>query len=404
MSNPHVLAIAYPAQGHVLPLMELVLCLSKHGVKITFVNTESIHKRVINAFSVEDHVGVINFVSIPDGMEPWEDRSDLGRMTETMTQVMPGKLEELIEQKKGIDNDEITCIVADENMGWALEVAEKMGIKRAAFWPAAAATLGMLLRIQELIQSKILDSDDRIICNTTSELEQGALSSFPEILPIGPLMASNRLGKSAGHLWPVDTTCITWLDQQPSCSVIYAAFGSFTLFDLNQLQELALGLKQTNRPFLWVVRPDMTNEKIKMYLEEFEARIQKRGRIVSWAPQDKVLSHPSVSCFLSHCGWNSTMEGVSNGVPFLCWPYFTDQFINQNYICDVWKVGLGLNKTESGMITREEISNKVEQLLSNKSFRERVLLFKEKATNSVQKGGCSYKNMSSFVKWISSGH
>lgn len=162
MGNPHILAIAYPAQGHVIPLMELVLCLSKHGVKITFVNTESIHKRVISAFSVEDHVGVINFVSIPDGMEPWEDRNDLGRLTETMNQVMPGKLEELIEEKKGIDNDNITCIIADENMGWALEVAEKMGIKRAAFWPAAAATLGMLLRIQELIQSKILDNDGMI--------------------------------------------------------------------------------------------------------------------------------------------------------------------------------------------------------------------------------------------------
>lgn len=162
MVNPHILAIAYPAQGHVIPLMELVLCLSKHGVKITFVNTESIHKRVISAFSVEDHVGVINFVSIPDGMEPWEDRNDLGRLTETMTQVMPGKLEELIEEKKEIDNDDITCIIADENMGWALEVAEKMGIKRAAFWPAAAATLGLLFRIQELIQSKIIDNDGKI--------------------------------------------------------------------------------------------------------------------------------------------------------------------------------------------------------------------------------------------------
>lgn len=163
MGNPHILAIAYPAQGHVIPLMELVLCLSKHGFKITFVNTEFIHKRVVSAFSVEDFVGeTINLVSIPDGMEPWEDRSDLGRMTETMPQVMPGKLEELIEAKKGIDNDEITCIIADENMGWALEVAEKMKIKRAAFWPAAAATLGLLFRIQELIQTKILDSDGKI--------------------------------------------------------------------------------------------------------------------------------------------------------------------------------------------------------------------------------------------------
>ncbi|KAL1824452.1 hypothetical protein ACET3Z_011230 [Daucus carota] len=395
MGKPHILAVAYPAQGHVIPMMELVLCLSKHGFKITFVNTESIHKRVMSAFSVGDYAGeMINFVAIPDGMEPWEDRGDLGRLTETMLQVMPGKLEELIEEKRGIDDDEITCIIADENAGWALGVAEKMGIKRAAFWPAAAAMLGLLFRIQELIQNKILDTDgsilkchkftlspgmpimsteifaafsgtnagkilfdsvvynnkvvkgaDWIICNTSAELEPEALSLFPEISPIGPLMASSRSGESAGHLWPVDATCISWLDQQPACSVIYAAFGSFTLFDIDQLQELAQGLEMTDRPFLWVVRPDMTNEKIKTYLEEFEAKIQNRGRII----------------------------------------------------------GLGLSKGETGLITREEISSKVEQLLRDKSFRKRALLYKEKAVNSIQKGGGSDKNMSNFVKWISSG-
>ena len=69
------------------------------------------------------------------------------------------------------------------------------------------------------------------------------------------------------------------------------------------------------------------------------------------------------------------MEGVSNGIPFLGWPYFTDQSLNQNYICDVWKIGLGLSKAESGMITREEISSKVEQLLRDKSFCERTHTF-----------------------------
>lgn len=161
MGNPHILAIPYPAQGHVLPLMELVLCLTKHGFKVTFVNTEFIHKRVMNAFSEEDDVGeLINLVSIPDGMEPWEDRSDLGKLSEAIFQGMPGKLEELIKGiKKGTDNDEITCIIADENMGWALQVAENMGIKRAAFWPASAALLALLFSIPKLIQDGIVDNN-----------------------------------------------------------------------------------------------------------------------------------------------------------------------------------------------------------------------------------------------------
>ncbi|KAF5957554.1 hypothetical protein HYC85_004779 [Camellia sinensis] len=107
--------------------------------------------------------------------------------------------------------------------------------------------------------------------------------------------------------------------------------------------------------------------------------------MVGWAPQQKVLGHPSVACFLSHCGWNSTMVGLSNGIPFLCWPYFAYQFLNQNYICDVWKVGLRFNHDESGIIKQEEIKDKVEQLLSNKTIKARALDLKEVATKVLKK-------------------
>ena len=99
---------------------------------------------------------------------------------------------------------------------------------------------------------------------------------------------------------------MSWLDQQPHGSVLYVAFGSFTHFDQNQFNELALGLDLTNRPFLWVVRQD--NKRV--YPNEF---LGSKGKIVGWAPQQKVLNHPAIACFLTHCGWNSTMEGLSKG-------------------------------------------------------------------------------------------
>lgn len=176
-----------------------------------------------------------------------------------------------------------------------------------------------------------------LICNTSHELEPGALAFMPTCLPIGPLLASSRLGKPAGNFWPEDSTCLAWLDQQPTNSVIYVAFGSFTIFDAAQFQELALGLELTNRPFLWVVRQDTTQEIDEAYPLGFKERVMNRGKMVEWAPQQQVLSHPSIAIFLSHCGWNSTIEGISNGVPFLCWPYFADQFINQslNIFCRI---------------------------------------------------------------------
>lgn len=240
-----------------------------------------------------------------------------------------------------------------------------------------------------------------VLCNTTDVLEKETFNAFPEILPIGPLLASNRLGKSMGHFWPEESDCLTWLDKQPPQSVIYVAFGSFTVFDQTQFHELALGLELTNRPFLWVVRPDLTDQDTdNAYPTGFKNRIQGRGRLASWTPQQNVLSHPSIACFLSHCGWNSTMEGLSNGIPFLCWPYFADQFLDQTYICDIWKVGLGFNKNKCGIIEREEIKNKIDQLLSNGKFRARALELKAKIMESVRENGSSGKNFSTVINWI----
>ncbi|GKE57206.1 UDP-glycosyltransferase 83A1-like protein [Tanacetum coccineum] len=129
-------------------------------------------------------------------------------------------------------------------------------------------------------------------------------------------------------------------------------------------------------------------------------RIQALGKIVDWAPQQKVLAHPSVACFLSHCGWNSTLEGVNNGVPFMCWPYFADQFHNESYICDIWKNGVAFNKNNEGIITRDEIENKVNVLLSNTTFKAKALDLKEKVTSSIKKGGSSKKNLTDFIEWI----
>ncbi|KAF5791973.1 putative 7-deoxyloganetic acid glucosyltransferase [Helianthus annuus] len=220
------------------------------------------------------------------------------------------------------------------------------------------------------------------------------------ILPIGPLLASNRLAKQTGYFWKEDPTCLTWLDQQPAHSVIYVAFGSFTLMDRNQFHELAIGLELTNRPFLWVVRADMVDEMNNNYLTGYMNRIHERGRIVGWAPQQLVLNHPSVACFVSHCGWNSVLEGVSSGLPFMCWPYFADQFINQGYVSDVWKTGLEFGKDESGIISRYEIKNKVEQLLEDKECKVRAAELKEKVKIAVRRGGHSDINLNSFIDWI----
>lgn len=240
---------------------------------------------------------------------------------------------------------------------------------------------------------------DWLICNSAYDLEPATFAMAPQILPIGPLLASNRLEDSAENFLQKDP-CLNWLDQQATQSVIYVAFGSTAVFDPEQFKELAMGLELSNRPFLWVVRSDSTHTENEAYPEGFHDRVATQGLIVAWAPQQRVLSHPSIACFVSHCGWNSTMEGVSNGVPFLCWPYFADQFFNQTYICDIWKIGLGFERDERGIVTREEIKNKMEQLLGNDEIKARALDIKILAVKSTKEGGGSHKNFIDFVEWV----
>ncbi|THG09182.1 hypothetical protein TEA_017903 [Camellia sinensis var. sinensis] len=61
---------------------------------------------------------------------------------------------------------------------------------------------------------------------------------------------------------------------------------SFTVFDYNKFQELALGIELTNRPFLWVVRPDLNHDHGKdlnhdhAFPNGFRDRVGNRGQII----------------------------------------------------------------------------------------------------------------------------
>ncbi|KAF3773287.1 UDP-glycosyltransferase [Nymphaea thermarum] len=137
-----------------------------------------------------------------------------------------------------------------------------------------------------------------------------------------------------------------------------------------------------------------------VYPEGFMDRVARRALVVEWAPQKEVLSHPSVACFLTHCGWNSTMEGLFNGVPMLGWPYFADQFLNQTCIVDMWKVGLKLVRDEDGVVGKEEIKKKIEDLMNDEGIRERVSDMKDKGKRAVMEGGASFDNLNGFVHTI----
>ncbi|KAI6695786.1 hypothetical protein NL676_023496 [Syzygium grande] len=422
----HVLVVPFPIQGHLTPLLKLSHCIADHGVKVTVVNTESVHARVMAANQQDEGSNWIKFVAFPDGLETDEERKDWEKLLESISRVMPGHLQEFIEKVKRQSNsnedEKISFVIADLTAGWALELIEGGVIDNDGIALKDAILISKELPSyksddltwsfpEDLMIQKTLfrwaltivhhsTHSTSYLCNSFHELESSACGIIPGVLPIGPLLASTRLLHNRGSLWKEDLTCSNWLDQHPPQSVIYVAFGSTTIFSPEQFYELAHGLEQIGQPFLWVVRPDMTDGPVNKFHDAFLQRVRNHGKVVQWAPQEEVLAHPSVACFFTHCGWNSTLEGLSNGVPLLCGPYFADQRLNRSIICDVWRVGLGVDGDENGVINRHEMRTKILTVLGSDEIRSNCLRVKEMARKSMSEGGSSSKNLESFIELI----
>ncbi|GMP33332.1 hypothetical protein CsSME_00006702 [Camellia sinensis var. sinensis] len=380
----HVVVVPYPAQGHVVPLLKLSHKIADYGIKVTVVNTEFIHAKIMSAMpdhKDEELKNRVRLVSIPDGLGPGDDQRDGVKVIESIRRVMPGTV---------LRNELI--ILSKDVPAWSTT--------EFSWYNTSDPKLQKIFFENVLSINQSIELSTWLLCNTFYELNPPICQLVPKMLPVGPLLTSDEQRHSSGSLRLQDSTCWNWLNEQPIGSVVYVAFGSTTVFSQNQFLELALGLELAGQPFLWIVRSDLTNRSFAEYPDGFAEKVAGWGKIVEWAPQEKVLGHPAIACFFTHCGWNSTMEGVSSGVPFLCWPYFADQFHNRSYICDVWKVGLRLEYDENKIVSRHEIKNKIENLLSDDDMKVNSLKLKEIARKSIEKGGSSCKNLERFVQHL----
>ncbi|XP_057526158.1 UDP-glycosyltransferase 13-like [Amaranthus tricolor] len=162
-------------------------------------------------------------------------------------------------------------------------------------------------------------------------------NNIPKLYCIGPLIA-NRGDNSGG----IRDECLSWLDSQPSRSVVYLSFGSRGVFSKEQLQEIADGLEKSNVRFLWVVRTPASEEKEDNFLvpnepnldvilpKGFIDRTIDRGFVAKlWVSQIEVLNHDCIGGFVSHCGWNSILEALNAGVPLVAWPLYAEQRFNK---------------------------------------------------------------------------
>ncbi|KAF8018474.1 hypothetical protein BT93_H3378 [Corymbia citriodora subsp. variegata] len=248
-----------------------------------------------------------------------------------------------------------------------------------------------------------------ILFNTFSELEHEVLEKIADVSPriycAGPLslliqdIPSSSVMSFRSSLWKEDYSCLEWLDQREAESVVYVNYGSITVMTEEQLKEFAWGLANSKHPFLWVIRPDVVKGDSAILPREFLEEVKDRGFLTSWCPQDQVLSHGSVGAFLTHCGWNSTLEAFCGGISLICWPFFAEQQTNCRYACTKWGIGMEVNQD----VRREEIEALVREVMEGvggKTMRENAKKWKERAVEAAGRGGSSYNDFNRFIKEV----
>ncbi|CAN6298174.1 unnamed protein product [Urochloa humidicola] len=215
---------------------------------------------------------------------------------------------------------------------------------------------------------------------------------------------TGRITYGANLLKPEDA-CIKWLDTKAANSVAYVSFGSLASLGAAQMEELACGLLAAGKPFLWVVRSTEEHD-LPRHLLDAPAALGA-AMIVRWCPQLEVLAHPAVGCFVTHCGWNSTLEALSFGVPMVALGMWTDQPTNALYIDVAWGAGARGRRDDVGLFTRGEVERCVLAVMDEdecaEAKREAAKKWREKARAAVAPGGSSDRNLDEFIEFVRAG-
>ncbi|OMP02705.1 UDP-glucuronosyl/UDP-glucosyltransferase [Corchorus capsularis] len=248
-----------------------------------------------------------------------------------------------------------------------------------------------------------------IVLNTFDSLEQDVLDALSSMLPpvysIGPLhlladrVQDDELGNIGSNLWKEETECIEWLNSKEPNSVVYVNYGSITVMSPEQLIEFAWGLANTQKHFLWIIRPDLVAGETAILPPEFVSETKNRGMLASWCPQEQVLKQPSIGVFLSHMGWNSTLESLCCGVPMICWPFFAEQQLNCLFACREWGVGLEIDTD----VKRDKVEKLVREVLGGEKgveMKAKAMEWKKKAEEATSAGGSSFENMEKLVRQV----
>ncbi|KAL4599770.1 hypothetical protein ACB092_11G150500 [Castanea dentata] len=457
--KPHIGILPSPGMGHLIPLVEFAkLLVHHHDFNITCIipvlgSPSKAMKAVLHALPTTiDHVFLPPVILEEEEMKG--PRFEVQTIL-TLTRSLP-PLRDVLKSTR------FSAFVVDPFGIDALDIAKELNISPYIFFPTNAFALSLIFHLPKLDETVSCEYRDLpeplklpgcipihgrdlaepfqdrtsesykmflriakrfrlaegIIVNTFMGLEGSAIKALLEeeaknlpLYPVGPIQSgsSNQVEES---------DCLRWLGNQPHGSVLFVCFGSGGTLSYDQTNELAFGLELSGQKFLWVVRTPNNESADAAYLSDqtlynnplaflpkgFVERTEGQGLAVpSWAPQAQVLSHGSTGGFLTHCGWNSSLESIMQGIPLIAWPLYAEQKMNAVLLAEDFKVALRPKTNKNGLIDREEIAKVVKGLMDGeegKKVRNRMKDIKIAAEKALNVDGSSTKTLSKLAsKW-----
>ncbi|KAL5209239.1 hypothetical protein ABZP36_004862 [Zizania latifolia] len=309
------------------------------------------------------------------------------------------------------DAEQLTNGFLDTPVDWTPGLSKHMRLKDFPTFIRSTDPDEYMVHFALHVTERLAQADAAIL-NTFDELEPEVLDAMRAMLPpttaihsIGPLALlveqevpqGDPLDALGSNLWKENASCLGWLDGREPRSVVFVNYGSITVMTNEELVEFAWGLANSGHDFLWVIRPDLVNGDAAVLPPEFIESIKGRGLLATWCPQEAVLRHEAVGVFLTHSGWNSTMESFCGGVPMLCWPFFADQQTNCRYSCAEWGVAMEIGHD----VQREVVEAKIRDAMGGgdkgREMRLRAEEWRDTGLRATRPGGRSHTNLEALV-------
>ncbi|GAU22192.1 hypothetical protein TSUD_252200 [Trifolium subterraneum] len=469
MKKAQVVFIPFPAPSHLVSTLEFAKLLINHDdrLRITILLMKFPHTPDTDVYTKTLPISdSLNFINLPECSLPPDTKpnSAMHALIEAQKPNVKQAVSDLTSEE-----GQLAAFVVDMFCTNMIDIAKEFSVPMLVFFTSGVASLGMNLHLHTLRENvdlnqllqltefsipgfansvpsyslpgsvlskewefffmsycRGLKNADGIIVNSFEELESYSVQSFyshpelaglPIIYPVGPIL--NPEPKIKGTVDSDDI--IKWLDDQPPSSVVFLCFGSLGSFDEDQVKEIAHAIENSGARFMWALRKPKPkgvmaaptdyplSELVSVLPEGFLDRTNGIGRVIGWAPQTQILAHPATGGFVSHCGWNSTLESVYFGVPIATWPLSAEQQTNAFQLVHELKIGVEValdyrvefNGGPNYLVTADKIEKGIRSVLDKDGeVRKNVKDMSEKSRKTLLEGGSSYIYLGRLIDYI----